>query len=60
MLICSLYKLPHYSLPAYPPLMLLTGLALDRALRAESPRHPMVAAIVVTAVAFVAAGPLRR
>jgi 4-amino-4-deoxy-L-arabinose transferase-like glycosyltransferase len=58
LLLCSLsqYKLPHYTLPAYPPLMLLAGAALDRAWRAESMRRVMVASIAITAVVFIAAG----
>jgi 4-amino-4-deoxy-L-arabinose transferase-like glycosyltransferase len=58
LLLCSLsqYKLPHYTLPAYPPLMLLAGAAIDRAWRAETMRRVMVAGIAITAVVFIAAG----
>jgi 4-amino-4-deoxy-L-arabinose transferase-like glycosyltransferase len=58
MLLCSLsqYKLPHYTLPAYPPLMLLAGAAIDRAWRAESTRRVIVGSIAITAVVFGAAG----
>lgn len=54
--ICSFsqYKLPHYALPAYPPLMLLTGLAIDRAI--DSWRRVMVAAIAITALVLIGAG----
>jgi 4-amino-4-deoxy-L-arabinose transferase-like glycosyltransferase len=58
MLLCSLsyYKLPHYILPAYPPLMLIAGAAIDRAWRAEAMRRVIAASIAITAVVFIAAG----
>ena len=57
MLICSLshYKLPHYALPAYPPLMLLAGVAIDRVWRAESIRMVAIG-VALTAAVFLIAG----
>ena len=58
LLICTFshYKLPHYALPLYPPLMLLAGAAIDRASRAESWRRVAVVGMVVTASVFIAVG----
>ncbi len=58
LLICSLshYKLPHYALPLYPPLMLLAGAAIDRASRVGSWRRVAIVGMVVTASVFIAVG----
>jgi hypothetical protein len=58
LLICSFshYKLPHYALPAYPPLMLLTGFAIDCAWRGGRARRVVVVGLALTACVFVFAG----
>ena len=58
MLICSFshYKLPHYALPAYPPLMLLAGIGIDRATRDEASGRIVIASVAITALIFAAAG----
>jgi 4-amino-4-deoxy-L-arabinose transferase-like glycosyltransferase len=58
MLICSFshYKLPHYALPAYPPLMLLAGIGIDRAARDEASGRIVLASAAITALIFAAAG----
>jgi 4-amino-4-deoxy-L-arabinose transferase-like glycosyltransferase len=57
-LICSFshYKLPHYALPAYPPLMLLAGAAIEQACRSDSARQVVTTGVALTAIVFVAAG----
>ena len=58
MLICSFsrYKLPHYALPGYPPLMLLAGAALDRAVRGQTASRVIVIGLALTAFVFVTVG----
>ncbi|HET7221399.1 MAG TPA: glycosyltransferase family 39 protein [Vicinamibacterales bacterium] len=49
------YKLPHYVLPAYPPLLLLTGAFVDDAVRRASAwRTVLRAGLAVTAVILAA------
>jgi hypothetical protein len=47
------FKLPHYVLPAYPPLMLLTGAFVDRARAVRSWRLVLRAALIGTALLLV-------
>jgi 4-amino-4-deoxy-L-arabinose transferase-like glycosyltransferase len=58
MVLCSFshYKLPHYALPAYPPLMLLAGAALDRARRTDAMRWLVIVGVAITAAVVLAAG----
>jgi 4-amino-4-deoxy-L-arabinose transferase-like glycosyltransferase len=47
------YKLPHYVLPAYPPLLLLTGAFVDGARATRSWRLVLRASLVATALLLV-------
>jgi 4-amino-4-deoxy-L-arabinose transferase-like glycosyltransferase len=57
MAICSLsrYKLPHYSLPAYPALFLVAGFAVDASAPGRRSRSMWGAVVITAAVMAIAA-----